>query len=255
MLNFKALPKVAKFVALALLVCLANAARAVDSDTPNYPLPKRADYPSISQTGNDISNFVPTNWKVLGKTQGDLNGDKLPDIVVVVKGNSKKFITSNKELNVTDFDTNPRMLLILFKAAKSGGYTLAERNCNFIPIPDQPTMDEPFQDVSIKSGILQLDFIWFTGIGGTTFNSSYKFRYQNNQFALIGADTCNTDRNAGNVSTHSFNFLTKKVKVAKGTTDNDSDKIQWKTIGIQKLKNLDDFKKLYAWEVLPGVFL
>jgi len=255
MLNLKGSRHAAALLSMLFLLCSVNTGHAVESGEPHYPFPKTADYPAIAQSAKDITSFVPANWTTLGKAEGDLNGDKLPDAAMVLKGNSKKFVTSNKALGVENYDTNPRMLLIIFKDAKSGGYTLAEKNYNFIPIPDQPIMDEPFQDISIKSGILQFDFTWFTGIGGTTLNTSYKFRYQNNQFALIGADSCNSDRNAGNVSTHSFNFLTKKVKISKGAVDSDKDKVQWKTIAVPKLKTLNDFKKLYAWEVLPGVML
>lgn len=77
-----------------------------------------------------------------------MNGDKLNDIALVVKAQNKKYIQANSDMGVQIFDTNPRMLIVLFK--NKNGYTLGELNKTIIPIADGPTMDEPFKSVAIK---------------------------------------------------------------------------------------------------------
>ena len=49
-----------------------------------FLLPRASDYPATAKTGAQTSDFIPPNWKVLGETKGDLNGDKLADAALVV---------------------------------------------------------------------------------------------------------------------------------------------------------------------------
>lgn len=235
---------------------LNNAAFASDNDS-HFKLPASSDYPAIAKSGEKVSDFLPPHWQIMGQAKGDLNGDKIDDLALVIKGNEARFKQKNDGLGSDLFDTNPRMLLILFKDSNADAYNLVEKSNKIIPIPDSPTMEEPFEKVSIKNGMLQLDFSVFYSAGSwTSSNTSYKFRWQNKTFVLIGADSGETQRNTGETNAYSYNFLTGKMSIAKGNSSNDkSQSTQWKRIPSHALKTLSSFKQLYEWEAAPGQFL
>ena len=50
-------------------------------------------------------------------------------------------------------------------------------------------MNDPYQEMAIKNGVLEIKFHLFYNMGSWyVTNSAYKFRYQQHQFVLIGAD-------------------------------------------------------------------
>ena len=211
-------------------------------------MPQPADYPAIAETGAKPSDFIPQNWKTLGEAKGDLNGDKISDAAFVIQGSDPKFIAKNDGLGTDTFDTNPRMLVILF--GTSDGYKLAEKNMTFVASSNYPTMEEPFDSIEIKNGALQIKQHIFMSAGGWgTSNYTYKLRYQDGDFALIGADTTSVQRNTGEMETRSYNFLTRKVKVETGTIDSDKKKVSFRNFKMTKLQTLKNYPKAFEWEV------
>lgn len=137
--------------------------------------------PNCQSVGLKTSDFIPEQWKTLGEAKGDLNGDNIEDAAMAVQGTYSKFVDKEEK-----FDTNPRMLIVLF--GSKVGYRLAEKSNSIIAIPDSPSMTEPFDSLAIKNGVLHIRQGIFMSAGGwTTSNHLYKFRYQNSEFVLIGA--------------------------------------------------------------------
>src|SRR4051812_39437400 len=81
----------------------------------DFNLPLNSDYPNLPKSAKSINDFVPKDWETVGKAQGDLNGDKIEDSALVIKANLSKFLNKNDGLGSHPFDTNPRILVILFK--------------------------------------------------------------------------------------------------------------------------------------------
>lgn len=220
----------------------------------NFPLPSAADYPAVAETGTKATDFIPQGWKTLGEAKGDLNGDKIPDAALAVIGTDSKFITKNEGLGTETFDTNPRMLIVLF--GTKDGFKLAEKSNSFIAAADSPTMEEPFDSVEIKNGVLQVKQHIFMNAGGWgTSNYTYKLRYQNGEFALVGADITSVQRNTGEMESRSYNFLTRKVKIGKGRTDSDREKVSLRNFKIGKLQTLKNYPKPFEWEVEKDFFI
>ena len=69
-----------------------------------------------TSTKADYQSFIPKNWKVLSKVQGDLNGDKLTDLALIIENTDPKNIVTNEGLGNPQLNLNNRKLLILFKA-------------------------------------------------------------------------------------------------------------------------------------------
>ncbi len=228
---------------------------AEDGSSP-WIFPNHSDYPQIKKTGEQFSDFIPPGWKVLGKAAGDLNGDDRTDIVLVLKNTSSKFKQKNSGLGDKVFDTNPRMLVILFNDPKTGGYQLAQSSRTIIPIPESPTMEEPFEKISIHNGILQLAFtVWYSAGSWSSSNASYKFRWQDNRFVLIGADKTEIERNSGKKTDFSYNFLTGKEQIVTGNIESKKSTSKWQILRTKGLRHLEDFKQLYEWQVGPDEYL
>lgn len=220
-----------------------------------FPMPSKSDYPALPQTAARPADFIPKGWKIMGEAEGDLNGDKRKDTVLVIKGGDPKFITNHDGLGESPFDTNPRILAILFW--ENDKYKLIGQSNSFIAMADFPTMSEPFQTVKITNGVLQLDFEMFLSAGGWGMsNQNYKFRYQNGKFELIGADKTDIQRNSGEMESRSYNFVTGKVKITKGSTSGEiKDKVIWKNYKTKTLQNLDTIPKPFEWEIEKDYFL
>lgn len=219
--------------------------------------PTAADYPKLEKTGQNIEDFVPKNFTLVEKACGDLNADKVADCALVIKGTDPRFLNKNEGLGTPVFDTNPRILVILFRDQTKNQYELVEQNNSFIIPADSPTMEEPFQAVSIKNGVLQLDFQIFMNAGGWGMtNAGYKFKYRQGEFALIGADINESQRNTGETEDTSYNFLTGKAKISKGNFSSDKNsKVRWKTYKSAKLQTFKTFKAPFTWEIEPNNFI
>jgi hypothetical protein len=215
-------------------------------------------YPTIKSTGSSIKDFAPTGWTVLDSVFGDLNNDKLKDIAFVLQ--HKDSVTFVKHGNDEDYNdtiiTQPRVLAIVFYNSTTKQYNLIEQSNSFILNHDNPIMTEPFQDITISNETLQIDFfIWYSIGSWEMSNNSYKFRYKDKQFELIGADYNSTNRGSGETEDRSYNFLTKKVKISEGAISTNKSKTVWRTFTIKELKTLKTFTEPFTWELEKEFYL
>ena len=183
---------------------------------------------------------------MLDSASGDLNRDGKADIAMVIQH-------EDSVLSVNGFGdtvlTNPRILLVLFRDKDQKGYTLAEQNNSFILNHDDPIMDDPFEEIGIKKGVLELRFRLFYSMGSWYVNVAiYKFRYQANSFALIGAEKLSFHRATHEFEEYSYNFLTKKRVVSKGNDMKGTRKTIKESFALPELKTLQTFEKPFTWE-------
>ncbi|WP_099191579.1 hypothetical protein [Tepidibacter mesophilus] len=122
---------------------------------------------------NDVSDLIPKGWNILEKVEGDLNEDNINDIAVVIEGTSE----------VEDGAPN-RELLIAF-GNKDGTYTISTKVESAILKADEGGVwGDPFEGISIDKGSILISFY-----GGSNWRwyGKYRFRYQDNDWYLIGA--------------------------------------------------------------------
>ena len=180
---------------------------------------------NFPQKANKVEDFIPKGWKKLVVKQGDLNKDKIDDIVLVIEKNDPKNIKKSEstyEAAITK-NFNPRIILILFKD-KNSQYNLVAKNEDGFIVSEGRSYEEGFEkltspnndklsdSISIKNNTLRI----YTSFEATRSYSSteYIFRYQNNRFELIGLEVNADGASGGYVenSNYSFNFSTKKLK-------------------------------------------
>ena len=181
---------------------------------------------NFPQKASKVEDFIPKGWKSIIVKKGDLNKDKIDDVVLVIeKNNPKNFKKIEDSSRSNPMNFNPRIILVLFKD-KNSKYTLVAKNDkNFIVSPgyaseegleslDSPDYDDNLSKaVTIKNNTLRI--FTFAELTRSSGSSIYIFRYQNNRFELIGLENQNIFANAEYIDTYnySFNFSTKKLKI------------------------------------------
>ena len=218
-------------------------------------------YPALSSKETKIENFIPKNWTLLKLAKGDLNKDSLPDFAMVIQfKDTVSLVNSEKNSENEEYrDTvyaQPRMLLIGFFDKLSGQYNLVEKSTSFIMNHDDPNMEEPFDDLTIKKNVLSIRFNIFMNMGSWYMSTnSYKFRFQENAFKLIGADYNSTHRSSGEIENRSYNFLSKKVLIETGNASNSMLNATWRTFNFIDLKTFKTFIKPFTYEVENGFYI
>lgn len=177
------------------------------------------EYPTdFPEQGNKMEDFVPKHWSAIMKVDGDLNKDGLTDTALIVEQENPENIIVT-EYNDT-LNTNPRVLLVLFKQ-ENGTYKLAAKNDKgFIEPPkESSSLLDPLGegDINIKNNTLRLRFQYFFSAGSWYItNVEYVFRYQNSHFELIGVETNSFHRATGEETIVSFNLSTNKLETTMG---------------------------------------
>jgi hypothetical protein len=139
------------------------------------PLAAQGASVAIPNAGRSVEAFVPRGYVVLAEAKGSLNGDAVPDAVLIV-GEAREEVDSLIE------DLAPRILLVLL--GHPGGYELAVRNDQAVlGKRDGGAFGDPLADVTIERNAIVLDHY-----GGSAWRWQYvhRFRYQEGQFVLIG---------------------------------------------------------------------
>jgi len=203
------------------------------------------EYPSFNKTINTMDDLLLSNWFLKDSAAGDLNGDDVPDLVAVVEWKDTiEELRPDKTVNLG----SPRILLIFFKNSQTGTFDLVLQHNTFIIRYGEGGMDpEGYGKVSIKNKVLDIYYSLMHGL------ADYKFRYQQNDFYLIGA--MNSGVGGGQINSWDINFLAKKAKHEWGEITDEKMKVKWVTVPIQTLKKLKDMSMQFSWEVMPYVFI
>ncbi|MDR4305117.1 hypothetical protein IHQ68_00550 [Chelatococcus sambhunathii] len=195
--------------------------------------PPPAKIPTLPQAGAKADDFAPPGWIVEAKAEGDLDGDKVPDLAFVLHGTDPALKVKNDSLGPDEVDTNPRILGVA--VARGGSFRLVAQNATLIPRNDIPTRSDPFEadGLSIARGAVKLSLGLFMSAGGWGMsNVSFLFRVRDGKLETIGYDRSDTQRNTGETETVSVNYITRKMSRAKGSieTEPDKDKVVWTTL-------------------------
>ena len=196
--------------------------------------------PEIPKNGKSITEFIPANWNIRDSLSGDFNKDNLRDVAVVIQ--SKQPLTSIDTVCFSNDPFYPKALIILLRQ-QDKSLQLSKRatkifgDCNW-----GIQGSDPFDRIEERRNTIGLIFM----TGGTTRNQlSYYFRFQNNDWYLIGAESFqywagHTD-GPGSFYSEEINFLTsEKVKY---NADEKGNKSEYKktAIGRKPLIKLSDF--------------
>lgn len=158
--------------------------------------------------------------------------------MLIIKGTDKANFVRHEYRE--ELDLNRRGIVIAFKTGDRYERALINQNAFASENEDGGVYFAPELDVSIKNGILQ--FHSFHGRYGFW---RYKFRYQNNDFELIGYDS-SSNRGPVTLSTLSINFLTQRMQIRENLNEDaepdeaEEFKETWKSIQLPQPIRLRD---------------
>lgn len=101
---------------------------------------------TLAALPDELKEFVPTGFSFLGGEKGNLNLDKFPDVVLVLKKDNEK-----ETSDVIDNPEKRPLLILLGQANKT--YKLAARNDKTVYCVDcGGAFGDPFDSISIANG-------------------------------------------------------------------------------------------------------
>lgn len=163
----KSIIKLVMFIVIigVVVVCLNNVKKKNIVDIDNV-------VECIKNNKGDISEFILDGWHLLKKSEGDLNKDNIDDVAFVIEEDSDLNNEENKEL--------ARKLIIVFGGENNTYKISIETDKAILGVFEGGTFGDPFEDIKIENGTLLISFFarWF---------NKYRFRYQDNDWYLIGA--------------------------------------------------------------------
>ncbi|MCF3107169.1 hypothetical protein LL912_00075 [Niabella sp. CC-SYL272] len=193
-----------------------------------------------------LKTAIPKGWVSDTLIMGDLNKDRLPDLVWVIRNTSAANFKIHSGLGQDTLDLNPRRLLIYFK--EGDGYRKILNTDQFLPSvnsADNPCLSDPFADgsIGIVKGVLKMGFHYWLSCGSYEVTDwNYTFRFQNGRLELIGLDVSSLHRASGETSATSYNFMTgKKQEIFGGNEffpEKDHPQERWSVLKKHPLLNL-----------------
>ncbi len=202
---------------------------------PKKAVVKEGGAPAAKEQAPSPEGLIPAGWRVLegvhgepGMVRGDLNQDGIEDAAAVIVGPS------------SGPQAAPRALIAAF-GQPDGTYRLQVRAERAVLLADEGgAFGDPFSGLSINRGSILLQYY---GGAGWRWYGTYRFRYQDGGFMLIGATT--GSYNAGSTLPEDAdetdcNLLTGDC-IVKKTNDQGKRETVRTNRGVQKLLPLTEF--------------
>jgi hypothetical protein len=187
---------------------------------------------------------VPKGYRIVGRIGGDLNGDGIPDSVLLVKATAKDRLETDGDGKLVD--RNRRGLIVFL--GMNGQFKKAMQNLDCFSSENEDGGVYFPPELSVEVGRNKLYVHYRHGRYGYW---KYTFRLRGSDFELIGYDASNnngprTDRQV------SINFLTKR-RLERTNTNVSAEggdevfKDKWTDIsleGLARLSQIEDFDNL-----------
>jgi len=215
-------------------------------------------FPKIKAHGASAEQFTPANWTVIDQVYGDLNNDASDDLAVVFECNKTIDETRVYGDNHTDIikeTQKPRILAIFFKDKSTGNYSLSTQNNDFILRSEEGgKLGDPLQQIAIKDQQL---YLRFQGGSEWRWELGYTFKFENKDWFLTSAINLYYNQNSGDMTERVYDFKTRELFTTVGNLHR-RDIANRKTSEVlyfSQLRTFKTFKKPWAWEIMPNVYL
>lgn len=194
------------------------------------------------QSGKTINAFAINGWKINTKASGDLNKDGIVDYALELTHKDEVQIIDTSE-GIYPEDSlfyQPAALLILFQ--KGDSLIKVKVSHDILPRPEGLNHCHTMETMDIQRGVLNIGTTSFMSMGSWWAGSTtFRYRYQKEDFYLIGKDETSYHRASGEANECSTNYLTAKQRTKDFNMFNDSipEKIEWHKIPRKPLEKLE----------------
>ncbi len=215
-------------------------------------------FPKVKPTGSSVEQLTPNNWTVIETTTGDLNGDGSDDVAVIYESDkitdeARTYGDNNSE--IIKETQKPRILAIYFKDKVTGSYRLSTQNNDFILRSEEGgKLGDPLNQIGIKDQQL---YLRFQGGAEWRWEMGYTFKFENKDWFLTSAINLYFNQNTGDMTERVYDFKTRELFTTVGNLHR-RDVANRKTSEVlyfSQLRTFKTFKKPWAWEIMPNVYL
>lgn len=215
-------------------------------------------FPKVKAQGNSVEQLTPIGWTILQKATGDLNNDGSDDMAIVFESYevTEEIRTYGDNNSAIIKETQkPRILSIFFKDATSGIYRLSVQNNDFIlRASEGGKIREPLNPISIKDQQL---YLRFKGGAEWRWEMGYTFKYEKKDWFLTSAISLYFNQNTGDMTERVYDFKTRELFTTVGNLHRRaiSNRTVSEVLYFSQLRTFKTFKKPWAWEIMPDVYL
>lgn len=211
-----------RFILPALFVFATAVAGITGAAAEDDGLPP-VDYPSLPAAVATRAELVPAGWTVEAEATGDLDGDRRPDLALVLQSEKPDLSPSGEPL------VGPRMLVVAFGTRK--GYQRITVNHQLIPRASSRFVEDYFDAesgaLSIERGRLTIKLHYFATMGGWgMWDKTYSFKWRKNEFVLSRYDHDYTHRAKGDTKRIIADYEAGRLRVITGNIQEDATKTQ-----------------------------
>lgn len=145
-------------------------------------------YPNFKNEFYQINEITPKDWFIVDSLNFDINNDNQLDKIIIFRyrnnlSENQQIINYKGEIESHEMAFNPKIILVALNY--NNRFKIINKFTRWILANDFGIgVSDPFIGIIFKKNIFTLQYL----TGGTLRTSlSYKFRFQNNKFVLIGA--------------------------------------------------------------------
>ena len=193
----------------------------------------------LKETGRSIAELLPEGWTYT-EAWGDIYPDGRDDLALIVLPNNKDKITVRDDGYEYNFN---QPLVAIYYMSEEGDLIQREVFDHLVPAreTEYTSIDS---SISInKKGAIVIGLSYFSSAGSYgASNYSYVFRYQNDDFYLIGEEEESHSRSTGEGEKISINYLTHKQCHSTFNVFSDSNQKpteRWSKLPVTPLKKMD----------------
>jgi len=219
---------------------------------------KSFQFPKIKTQGSSVAQLTPGNWTVIDTAYGDLNHDSSEDLALVFEYNKpvdETRVYGDNTTNIIKETQKPRILAIFFKDKSNETYRLSTQNNDFILRSEEGgKLGDPLQQIAIKDQQL---YLRFRGGSEWRWELGYTFKFENKDWFLTNAINLYYNNTNGDMTERIYNFKDRELYTTYGNLYR-RDIANHKTSEVlffSQLRTFKTFKKPWAWEIMPNVYL
>ncbi|MDN3585777.1 hypothetical protein QWY86_03805 [Pedobacter aquatilis] len=215
-------------------------------------------FPKVKSQGLIAEDLKPANWTIIETANGDLNNDGVEDLVLVFESNkitdeTRTYGDNNSE--IIKETQKPRILAIYFKDKTNGEFRLSMQNNDFILRSQEGgKLGDPLNQIGIKDQQL---YLRFQGGAEWRWEMGYTFKFENKDWFLTSAINLYFNQNTGDMTERIYDFKTRELFTTVGNLHRRdvANRKSSEVLYFSQLRTFKTFKKPWAWEIMPNVYL